>query len=103
MNVNKKEIRKNYPETLSLENVRCILHISKRKAAWMLQNGIIKCEITEMKTKQYRVKIGDLFEYFDKVKRGDSSVEIPIGLFNAKKPTEKKENPKPRPRSTRPK
>lgn len=63
MKVNKKEIRELYSETLSLENVRCILHISKRKAAWMLQNGIIKCEISEKKTKQYKVRIEELFAY----------------------------------------
>ena len=46
----REEIRSNYPETLSLENIRCILRISKRKTALMLQNGIIKCEISEKKT-----------------------------------------------------
>ena len=51
----REEIRSNYPEKLSLENIRCILRISKRKTAWMLQNGIIKCEISEKKTKQYTV------------------------------------------------
>ena len=59
MKVNKKEIRELYSETLSLEDVRRILHISKRKAAWMLQNGIIKCEISQKKTKQYKVQGAD--------------------------------------------
>ena len=78
---------------LSLEDVRSILHISKRKAAWMLQNGFIKCEIRHNKTKKYKVQIENLFIYLDKVERGDSSVQIPIGIFNAKKPSgkEKKE------------
>ena len=67
----REEIRSNYPETLSLENIRCILRISKRKAAWMLQHGIIKCEISEKKTKQYRVRKRDLFEYLDKLEQGD--------------------------------
>ena len=35
------------PETMSGEQVRCILHISKRKCAWMLNNGFI--EMTEEK------------------------------------------------------
>ena len=46
----REEIRNNYPEILSLENIRCILRISKRKASWMLQNGIIKCENNGKKT-----------------------------------------------------
>ena len=82
----REEIRSNYPETLNLENIRCILRISKRKTAWMLQNGIIKCEISEKKTKQYTVRMDDLFEYLDKVEQADPSVKIPIGRFSAKKP-----------------
>lgn len=103
MKVNKKEIRELYSETLSLEDVRCILHISKRKAAWMLQNGIIKCEISQKKTKQYKVQIEELFAYLDKVKRDDPSVQIPIGLFNARKPSGKEKKERPRPILTRPK
>lgn len=81
----REEIRSTYPDILSLENIRCILRISKRKAAWMLQHGIIKCEISEKQTKQYRIKMDDLFEYLDKFEQGDPSVMTPIGRFNAKK------------------
>lgn len=82
----REEIKRNYPNILSLENIRCILHISKRKAAWMLQHGIIKCEISEKKTKQYRVRKRDLFDYLDKLEQGDPSVLTPIGRFNTKEP-----------------
>ena len=85
MITDRKEIRSTYPEILSLENIRCILRISKRKAAWMLQHGIIKCEIGEKQTRQYRIKMDDLFEYLDKFEQGDPSVLTPIGRFNAKK------------------
>ena len=81
----REEIRCNYPETLSLENIRCILRISKRKTAWMLQNGIIRCEISEKKTKQYTVKMDDLFEYLDKVEQADPSVKMPVGRFTSRK------------------
>ena len=37
-------------EIISLEQLYKMLHISKRKAAWMLQNGIIPCEIRNMPT-----------------------------------------------------
>ena len=30
---------------ISLEQLYKMLHVSKRKAAWMLQNGIIPCRI----------------------------------------------------------
>jgi len=95
MIIDREEIRRNHPDTLSLEDVRCILHISKRKAAWMLQNGIIKCEIGQKKTKQYKGKAEDLLAYLDKAERGDSSVQISIGIFNARKPIGKKQRNKP--------
>ncbi len=82
----REEIKRNYPNILSLENIRCILHISKRKAAWMLQHGIIKCEISAKKTKQYSVRMGDLFEYLDKLEQGDPSVLTPVGRFSTKEP-----------------
>ena len=85
MTIDREAIRKSYPNVLSLEKVRRILGISKRKAAWMLQNGIIKCENTGKKTRQYRVKLNDLFRYLDKYEQGDPSVMTPIGKFNAKK------------------
>ena len=50
MMIDIKEIKSNYPEILSLDQVRSILRISKRKAAWLLQNGHIKCHIGEKKT-----------------------------------------------------
>ena len=82
----REEIRSNYPETLNLENIRCILGFSKRKTAWMLQNGIIRCEISEKKTKQYTVRVDDLFEYLDKVEQADPSVKMPVGRFTSRKP-----------------
>ena len=87
----KEEIRNKYPEVLSLEQVRTILHISKRKTAWMLQNGIIRCEISQKKTRQYRIKMDDLVEYLERFERDDPSVLTPVGMFNAKKA----KNPKP--------
>ena len=79
----KEEIAQNYTAVLSLENVRVILRISKRKAAWLLQNGYIKCVINEKKTRNYEIKIEDLFDYIDKVERLDPSVIIPVGLFSS--------------------
>ncbi len=80
----KNELRKKYPPILSLEDVRIILRISRRKASWMLQNGIIKCTNNGKKTKQYAVDIDDLFDYFKKVEINDPSVRIPSGIFSSR-------------------
>ena len=42
---------------ISLEQLYKMLHISKRKAAWMLNNGIIPCQIRPTKTHRYIINI----------------------------------------------
>ena len=79
-----EEIRRNYPSILSLEQVRCILHISKRKAAWLLQNGHIKCTIGEKKTRQYSVPRSELIKYIEKCSEGNAP-SIPYGIFSTQK------------------
>ena len=50
-------------EYVTQEQVRQMLHISKRKAKYLLDNGIIPCVNTGKKTRQYRVKVSDI-EYY---------------------------------------
>ena len=71
-------------EIISLEQLYKMLHISKRKAAWMLQNGIIPCEIRNTPTHKYFVRKEDVLAYIAKSEREKRS-EIPVGIFNAKK------------------
>ena len=86
-----KEIRRNYPPILSLEQVRCILHISKRKAAWLLQKGHIGCTIGEKKTRQYSVPRSELIKYIEKCSEGYAP-SIPYGIFSTQKgPSPRKE------------
>ena len=71
-------------EIISLEQLYKMLHISKRKAAWMLQNGIIPCEIRNTPTHKYSVREEDVLAYMAKSDR-EKRKEIPVGIFNAKK------------------
>ena len=71
-------------EIISLERLYKMLHISKRKAAWMLQNGIIPCEIRNTPTHKYSVRKEDVLAYMAKSEHEKRS-EIPVGIFNAKK------------------
>ena len=68
---------------ISLEQLYKMLHISKRKAAWMLQNGIIPCEIRPTKTHRYVILKEDVDAYLRKKAR-ERRKEIPVGIFNAK-------------------
>ena len=88
MMIDIKEIKSNYPEILSLDQVRSILHISKRKAAWLLQNGHIKCHIGEKKTRQYAVPRSELIKYIVKCSKG-TAPSIPMGIFSTKKHPQK--------------
>ena len=71
-------------EIISLEQLYKMLHISKRKAAWMLQNGIIPCEIRNTPTHKYSVRKEDVLAYMAKSER-EKRKEMPIGIFDAKK------------------
>ena len=71
-------------EIISLEQLYKMLHISKRKAAWMLQNGIIPCEIRKSLTHKYSIRKEDVLAYMAKSDR-EKRKEIPVGIFNAKK------------------
>ena len=48
---------------LSAEQTRKLLHISKRKCAYLLEHRIIPCEITEKKTHRYLVREDDVLAY----------------------------------------
>jgi hypothetical protein len=78
------EIRKNYTDPLSSEDVRVILKISKRKASWLLQNGYIKCFDSGKKTRRFTVMIDDLIRYIEQVESGDLIVPSSGGMFTAK-------------------
>ena len=73
---------------MSLEQLYKMLHVSKRKAAWMLNNGIIPCQIRPTKTHRYIILREDVEVYLQK-KRAERRKEIPVGIFNAK-PTKQK-------------
>ena len=69
---------------LSLEQLRQKLHISKRKAAWMLQNGVIPCRIVDTPTHlRYYVKEEDLRAYMSR-SITESKKEFTRGQFSSR-------------------
>ena len=70
---------------LSLEQLRQKLHISKRKATWMLNNGVSPCRIVNTPTHlRYYVSEEDLKKYLAKP-RAERSREIHVGVFSSRK------------------
>lgn len=51
------------PEEMNLEQFRKIAHISKRNAAFLLQNKIVPCKTNNKRTHCYTVKKSDVFFY----------------------------------------
>ena len=69
---------------LSLEQLRQKLHISKRKAAWMLNNGVIPCRIVNTPTHlRYYVSEEDLRAYM-KQSITESRKEFIRGQFSSR-------------------
>ena len=52
-----------FSEVISGEQLRQILHISKRKCAWLLNNGIIPCIDSYQKTRRYSINLDDVIDY----------------------------------------
>ena len=73
----------NLPQVLSGEQVRCALHISKRKCAWMLNNGYIKCKNSGKKSRKYTVLKSDLIEFIEESKRCPEKYVLPCGEFSS--------------------
>ena len=82
------------PQVLSGEQVRCALHISKRKCAWMLNNGFIKCQNTGKRTRKYTVLKDDLLTYIEDSAKHPEKYVTPHAEFSTAKYN------KPRPRKT---
>ena len=62
-------------EYVTQEQVRQMLHVSKRKAKYLLDNGIIPCINTGKKTRQYRVKVSDIEYYME------HPYDFAVGMF----------------------
>lgn len=70
-------------DEISLEQLYKMLHISKRKASWMLNNGIIPCRIRPTKTHRYVILLEDVEIYLQKQRKARRE-EIPVGISGAK-------------------
>ena len=56
-------LRDEFSEVISGEQLRQILHISKRKCAWLLNSGTIPCSDTCQRTRRYSISLDDVIDY----------------------------------------
>ena len=76
-----EKLREEYPETITMEQFYQIAHISKRKASWLLTNGIVPCEDSGKQTRRFKIRLDDVINYLQKVQGGTLNVSIPSGIF----------------------
>lgn len=63
MNAYFKEIKKQYPKTMSKDQLYQVAHISKATALYLLKSGAIPCKDTGKKTRRYTIKTNDVIEF----------------------------------------
>ena len=76
-------LREQYPEIITKDQLYRICHISKRKALWLLENGVIPCEDSGKKTRRFRIRLEDVIEFLERRDVGDLDVIHPQGIFSS--------------------
>ena len=66
-----------YPPFVSLEQFRIMCHISKRKANYILTNGIIPCSNSGKKTRQFKVAMKDIVRYLKETETNPGKYVFP--------------------------
>jgi len=80
-------LREQYPEYISLDQLRLICRIAKRSARYLVSNGIIPAIDTGKKTWRYQVAIDDVIRYLRRREQWGSM--IPPGAVSSRPPSEK--------------
>ncbi len=58
-----KELKRQFPKTMSKDQFYRVAHISKATALYLLQNSLVPCEDTGKKTRRYTIKTDDVIVY----------------------------------------
>ena len=76
-------IREQYPEIITKDQLYRICRISKRKALWLLENGVIPCEDSGKKTRRFRIRLEDVIEFLERRDAGELDAILPQGIFSS--------------------
>ncbi|MBR5220363.1 MAG: site-specific integrase [Clostridia bacterium] len=78
---------------ITAEETCQILHISKRKCAWMLQNGMIPCLDSGKKTSRYTILLKDVLDFKDDYEAHPNKYFIPVTFSTSKTSNPRRRNP----------
>lgn len=76
-------LRKQYPPAISADQFRQICHISKRKAKWLLENGVVPCHDSGKKTRRFTIQLDDVIRYLWAKENAPTTVSTPQRLFSS--------------------
>ncbi len=78
------KLREEYPEVISMDQFYRICRISKRKARWILENGVVPCRDSGKKTRRFQIRLEDAIAFLRKRDEGLLEGVIPVGGFSSK-------------------
>ena len=76
-------LREQYPKIISMDQLYRICHISKRKAKWLLENGVIPCEDSGKQTRRFQIRLEDVITFLERRDAGPLQEAIPAGIFSS--------------------
>jgi hypothetical protein len=91
MNGKYENLRKQYPEYISLDQFRVICHVAKRSARFLVEHGIVPSIDTGRKTWRYKIAIEDTISYLQRREKFGSM--IPSGSVSSRTPYQNKSKP----------
>ena len=78
-----EKLRREYPEIISSEQLRLILHVSKRRCVWLMKNYIPHTD-NGAKTRRYTIRLEDAISFIKEYERSPDSFAAPPGQFTSK-------------------
>lgn len=82
-------LREQYPTVISKDQLYHICHISKRKALWLLEHGVIPCEDSGKQTRRFRIQLEDVIDFLERRDAGELDGVLPVGCFSSGRPSER--------------
>lgn len=81
-----RHLREQYPAVISKDQFYQICHISKRKALWLLEHGIVPCQDSGKKTRRFKIRLEDVIDFLERRDAGALEGVLPRGIFSSQGP-----------------
>ena len=76
-----EQILKDYPEHMSMEQMRIVCHISKRTARYLMNSGRVPCIDSGKKTRRFQIATVDVIKYLEEREKTPDKYTLPNGSY----------------------